>query len=107
MNHEHWLKFMKFPEEWASWDLLPRELQELQSDRYELGQEHASEHDRHGAFQWWLKRDPSPEILVKLARLTWLDPDPKMSDYVRKSIGSLATCNALVQKALITPYVRP
>jgi hypothetical protein len=107
MNYENWLQLMKFPEEWTTWELLPNELKEIQLSGYEPGHEEASEHDRHGAFQWWLKHDPSPEILIKLARLTWLDPDSKMGGSVRKAINQCYASNEQVVQALETPYVRP
>ena len=107
MNYENWLHLMKFPEEWTTWNLLPAELRELQISGYEPGHEEASEHDRHGAFQWWLQRDPSPETLILLAQLSWLDPDQKMGGGVRKTISKHPAYNLSVEQALVTPYARP
>jgi len=80
---------MLFPKEWVEWDMLPDELMEIQIKGYEPGHEDASEHDRNGAFHWWLKRNPTKEQLTKLLKLTYLDPDPLMGkdirSYIRKS----------------------
>lgn len=68
--------------------------------RYERGHELASEHDRHGAFQWWLKQDPNEDCLVKLAKLSWLDPDPLMGGYVRECISKAKHFGPLVASAI-------
>ena len=87
-----------------SWNLLPAELLAISTQGYALGHEEASEHDRHGAFQWWLRRDPSKDVLLKLARLTWLDPDPPMAQYVRECISQAEACDDDVRRALSEPY---
>ena len=106
MNHVAWLELMQFPPEWLAWHLLPEELAAIQLAGYEPGHEDASEHDRHGAFQWWLKSDPEPEVLIQLAKLSWLDPDAPMGGYVRKCIGEMPSCNSEVRDALNAPYQR-
>src|SRR5262245_13112389 len=95
---------MGFPPQWLSWGLLPSELATIQLDGYAPGHEDAAEHDRNGAFQWWLWQEPPKEILLKLARLTWLDPDPLMAEYVRQSIAKAKACDEDVQRALVEPY---
>ena len=106
MTHTDWLELMQFPPEWAAWNLVPAELATVQMAGYQPGHEEASEHDRHGAFQWWLTQQPSPEVLVQLARLSWLDPDPPMAQYVRDCIAKQSSYNAEVEDALATPYQR-
>ncbi len=106
MTHTDWLKLMQFPREWTVWQLIPAELAAVQLSGYERGHEQAPEHDRHGAFQWWLKRSPSSEVLVQLAQLSWLDPDQPMAQYVRECIAKQSACNAEVRQALGTPYKR-
>jgi hypothetical protein len=106
MTHTEWLDLMQFPPEWAAWQLIPSELAAAQLAGFEPGHEEASEHDRHGAFQWWLKRQPRPEVLVQLAQLSWLDPDPLMAKYVRECISQQPGCNAAVAHALGVPYQR-
>lgn len=106
MTYAEWLKLMQFPVEWQEWGLLPSELQAEQLARYEPGHESAPEHDRHGAFQWWLRGNPGPEVLAKLARLSWLDPDPTMAAYVRESIARHTQCSQAVLDLLAIPYAR-
>ncbi|MCK0153782.1 hypothetical protein MWU49_08715 [Alcanivorax sp. S6407] len=53
---------------------------------YAPGMENASEHDRNGAFHWWLKARPSKAELSKLWQLTLLDPDQVMASDVRRYI---------------------
>lgn len=66
--------------------MYPDDLFQWQVSRYELGHEEASEHDRNGAFHWWLRRDPNRDQLELLLRLAILDPDPLLAADVRKHI---------------------
>jgi hypothetical protein len=86
MTKSEFLTMMKFPIEWEKWGLYPDELFMEQSRRYEAGDEEASEHDRNGAFHWWLRQKPNVSILQKLISLTYLDPDGLMSEDARKYI---------------------
>jgi len=86
MNKTEFLLLMKFPIEWELWGLYPDELFEAQLALYCVGDEAGSEHDRNGAFHWWLKRGPSLDILDKLALLADKDPDQVMAKDVRKYI---------------------
>lgn len=104
MTHREWLDLMQFPPQWVDWGLIPPELAEMQLSRYEPGQEQGSEHDRHGVFQWWLQRQPSEEALIKLAHLTWLDPDEPMAGYVRECIAALGRPSPELKAALEVPY---
>lgn len=82
---------MRFPQEWISWGMYPDELLEWQLPRYEPGHESASEHDRNGAFHWWLRRQPSKEELQKLIRLAALDPEPLLGEDLRQYFRKAAT----------------
>jgi len=86
MNKSEFLSLMKFPSEWQEWGLYPDDLFQGQAALYKPGDESASEHDRNGAFHWWLKKEPSLDVLEKLLRLTWLDPDQIMAGDARKYI---------------------
>ncbi len=90
---------MQFPEEWVEYEMYPKALSELQISRYEEGNEEASEHDRCGAFHWWLKQDPSKEQLEKLMKLAYLDPEPLMGEDVRSYIKKAANYTERVGKA--------
>jgi hypothetical protein len=80
------LTLMKFPKEWATYEMYPDELFNGQVSQYQPGDENAGEHDRNGAFHWWLRRSPTREQLDKLLRLAALDPDRMMGDDVRNHI---------------------
>jgi len=104
MTHGQWLELMRFPPQWSDWGMIPEELARIQVANYEDGHEAGAEHDRHGAFQWWLRQSPSSETLTKLARLSWLDPDPLMGAYVRERIESQCGQNSEVLQALACEY---
>lgn len=77
---------MRFPTEWIEFEMYPDELFQWQLSRYEPGHEDGAEHDRNGAFHWWLRRSPTKAELGKLLRLAALDPDPLLGDDLRKYI---------------------
>jgi hypothetical protein len=83
------LKLMQFPIEWLDWEMYPDDLFDWQISRYQSGHEDASEHDRNGAFHWWLRRSPDKNQLEKLLRLAALDPEPFLGpdvcQYLRKA----------------------
>jgi len=87
MSIEEYLKLMQFPSEWEHWNMLPNKdwFKEL-INTYEPGNENASEHDRNGAFHWWLRKEPTEEQLIKLVKLSFLDPEPLMAGDVRNYI---------------------
>jgi hypothetical protein len=89
MNKVEFLKLLRFPMEWDSFGMYPDELLQWQMSSYRPGHEDAAEHDRNGAFHWWLKRQPSKVELAKLLRLAALDPDPFLGNdlraYIRRS----------------------
>ena len=90
MTKHEFLSLMQFPKEWAAWDLYPNELFEIQHSGYEPGHEAGSEHNRNGAFHWWLQQEPEATVLMQLVKLTLLDPDPYMGADVRRCITQSA-----------------
>lgn len=86
MTKKEFLHLMNFPPEWESWGLCPDELFQGQLGMYRPGDERGSEHDRNGAFHWWLKRSPSKAILEKLLLLADKDSDPVMAGDIRQRI---------------------
>lgn len=86
MDKDEYLRLMNFPTEWEEWGMIPNEWLEGAIQSYEPGMENASEHDRNGAFHWWLKRSPSEAQLIVLAKLANLDPDPPMAEFVKEQI---------------------
>lgn len=91
---DEFLVLMKFPREWVSLDMYPDELWDLQREGYRPGHEVGSEHDRNGAFHWWLKRVTRKEQLLKLVQLSFLDPDQVMARDVRRYIRKNAHADA-------------
>ena len=86
MKLQSYLELMSFPREWTEWNMVPLELIAEQMKSYELGMENASEHDRHGAFAWWLRQELDAAQLVQLVQLSWLDPDEHLGSFVREAI---------------------
>lgn len=93
MKKEEFVKLMNYPKEWLDWGMYPDELFEGQVALYKPGDERGSEHDRNGAFHWWLKRSPTKEQLKKLVALTFLDPDSLMGEDVRTYIEKANNCD--------------
>lgn len=91
---------MNFPHEWLDWNMLPKEFLVLSLANYSAGDEKSSEHDRNGAFHWWLKRTPSKDILIRLSKLSWLDPDQIMASDVRNHIRKSANFDSEVDAFL-------
>ena len=87
MDRTEYLRLMQFPKEWETWEMIPEQWLSGAMQSYEPGMKDASEHDRHGAFQWWLRTDLSEDQLLKLAQLANLDPDLAMAQSVRDSIA--------------------
>lgn len=91
MNKDDFLKLMNFPKEWLEYELYPDELFSAQLEFYKPGDEAGAEHDRNGAFHWWLKRKPTANQLHLLLKLSCLDPDKAMGADVRRHIEKAIT----------------
>ena len=92
---------MLVPKEWKELGMLPETsyLMELIST-YKSGMENSSEHDRNGFFHWWLKKDPTEKQLIKLAKLTLVEPDIHMAKDVQSYILKSNNCSHNVIKIL-------
>lgn len=86
MSKNQFIKMMHFPCEWMIYSMYPDELFYNQINNYRAGDEEGCEHDRNGAFHWWLRKEPSEDELIKLIKLTYLDPDPLMASDVHNYI---------------------
>jgi hypothetical protein len=84
MTKEDFVKLMNYPKEWLEWDMLPDIVLEIQMNEYEPGHEQSSEHNRNGAFQFWIRGDADEEQLIKLVKLSKLDPEEIMCRYIRE-----------------------
>ena len=83
MTRDGFMALMKYPELWRSLEMYPDELFHEQLAGYLPGHEEGCEHDRNGAFHWWLRREPSKLDLEKLLRLSYADPDIALGEDVR------------------------
>jgi hypothetical protein len=106
MDRESYLRLMEFPPEWSEWGMLPEQVIDNLIKSYRPGSENGAEHDRHGVFQWWIRMGATEYQFVALARLSWLDPDELMGNYVRECMGSVARNSEAVANAIATPYHR-
>lgn len=98
MTKDEFLQLMQFPEGWNSSGMYPDELFQGQISGYRVGDENAAEHDRNGAFHWWLKRNPTRAQLEQLLKLAILDPDPLMGADVRSHIRAAVAFDAGLSK---------
>ncbi|HAG3145822.1 TPA: hypothetical protein G8O65_000104 [Salmonella enterica] len=102
MNKIEFITLMSFPMEWLDLDMYPDLLFLKQLNGYEVGHEDSSDHDRNGAFHWWLKKKPSKDELMKLVRLALIDPDQFLSEdiirYIKKSSHFDRDVDALIEK---------
>ncbi len=96
---KEFLDLMGFPKEWLEWDMYPDELFQGQLGVYEPHHKN-DEHYRYGAFHYWLKRNPSRDILLKLAKLSWLDSYQIMAADARNYISKAENTDGTVLKAI-------
>ena len=106
MSKSEFLKLMGYPIEWLEWDMYPDDLFSKQLELYRAGDEQGSEHDRNGAFHWWLKRKLSLSQWKSLVLLTFKDPDPVMAADVRKHIQHRSDLPSEV-RVLLHPTAEP
>ena len=99
MKAEEFLNLMNFPKKWQELEMYPDTLSEIQISGYKPGNECASEHDRAGAFHWWLKQEPTEEQLIKLMKLAYLDPEPLMGEDIKGYIEKSKNYSEAVKKA--------
>ena len=100
MDSESFLELMNFPRAWQEWGMFPPELADSVVEKYKKGDEAGSEHDRNGAFHWWLRQSPGVSVLVKLVKLSALDPDPLMARDVRRYIRSSVNADDHVRRMI-------
>ena len=84
MTKNEFIKLMQYPREWLEWDMLPDEVINGQLAEYAPGSEQAAERCRNAAFHFWLRKKPGKDILLRLIKLSYLDPNPLMSYVLRK-----------------------
>jgi hypothetical protein len=100
LSKVEFLRLLNFPKEWLEWSMYPDELFDAQAARHVPGDERGSEHDRNGAFHWWLKREPTKDVLRKLVALSYLDPDSEMGADVRRYIARAKHCDKEIEESI-------
>lgn len=99
MTKKELIKLIQYPREWVEWAMLPDELIAEQLAKYKPGS--VAQHYRIAAFHFWLRREPSKDILLKLIRLSYVDPDPLMAYCLRKDhIAKAENADEEVARAL-------
>lgn len=99
MDRSEFLKLMQFPLQWETLEMYPEALAYIQLKSYEPGHEEAPEHDRCGAFHWWLRQVPAESELMKLMFLASIDPDHLMGEDIRKYIQKSENYSSMVESA--------
>ena len=101
MTRDEYLSVMQFPADWIGLGMVPPdEWLSRAIESYDPGHEQSPEHDRYGAFQYWLKRGPSKEQLQALVRLSFADPDSAMAGQVREEIARASTFDDDVRRQI-------
>lgn len=95
-DEKEFLKLMQYPKEWVEWDMLPKVVIENQMKEYKPGDEQSSEHYRNGAFHYWIRGLATEEQLIKLVRLSALDPETIMCKYIREK--DIPNCENYTEK---------
>ena len=93
-------ELLHFPEEWLKWRMYPDALFLTHRKEFRPGDEAASENNRNRAFHYWLSRELKEEQLLKLVKLTLLDPDPLMAGDIQPHIRKHKNCTAKIKKFL-------
>jgi hypothetical protein len=98
MRKEELLRRLRFPSEWMLLDMYPDELFEWQLASFNEEHEESPEHDRNGAFHWWLRREPKRNELENLLWLASIDSDPFLSIDIRQYIRKAKNFDATLAK---------
>lgn len=96
MDKDTFFTIMEFPRQWREWNMFPDELCAGFMANYKPGNENSSDHTRNGVFHWWLSQSPSKDHLIKLVKLSFLDPDPGLGTHMRDYIKREKNCDAEV-----------
>jgi hypothetical protein len=93
MTRSEYIALMRFPPQWELWGMLPDAYLTRAISAYRPGHEDASEHDRNGAFHYWLRQRPSKSQLLTLYRLSLLEPDIDMAADWRNHLAKADACD--------------
>ena len=93
-------EILHFPKEWLEWKMYPQEMFLEHRKLFQPGNESDSENERNETFHHWLSRELTEDQLLRLIKLSQLDPDPTMSSNVRDHINKHKNCTPKVKKLL-------
>ena len=99
-NKNKLAKTLHFPKEWLAWKMYPDELFLAHRKLFLPGNESDSENERNETFHYWLSRELTENQLIKLVKLSFLDPDPLMAEKVRNHIRKHKNSPQKVKKLL-------
>lgn len=91
---------LHFPKEWLKWKMYPESIFFDHRKRFQPGNESDSENERSETFHHWLSRELTEDQLLKLVKLSQLDPDPMMAENIQAHISKHKNCTPKVKKLL-------
>jgi hypothetical protein len=93
-------EILHFPKEWLKWKMYPDSLFFEHRKQFQPGNESDSENERNETFHHWLSKELTEDQLLKLVRLSQLDPYPTMASDIKDHINKHKNCTPKVKKLL-------
>ena len=93
-------EILLFPKEWLEWKMYPDSLFFEHRNQFQPGNESDSENERSETFHHWLSKELTEDQLLKLVKLSQLDPDPTMAKIIQDHIEKHKNCTPKVKKSL-------
>jgi hypothetical protein len=93
-------EILLFPKEWLEWKMYPDSLFFEHRNQFQPGNESDSENERSETFHHWLSKELTEDQLLKLVKLSQLDPDPTMAKTIQDHIEKHKNCTPKVKKSL-------
>jgi hypothetical protein len=93
-------EILHFPKEWLEWKMYPDGIFLEHRKQFQPGNESDSENERNETFHHWLARELTEDQLLKLTKLSQLDPDPNMASEIRDHIKKHKNCTPKVKQLL-------
>ena len=93
-------EILHFPKEWLEWNMYPDGIFLEHRKLFQPGNESDSENERNETFHHWLSRELTEAQLLRLVKLSQLDPDPTMASDVREHINKHKNCTPKIKQLL-------
>ena len=93
-------EILEFPTEWLEWDMYPEELFLEHRKKFMPGNESDAENERNEVFHYWLSRELTEDQLLRLVKLSQLDPDLLMAEDIQNHIKNHKSCTPKVKELL-------